>query len=229
MSVSFEDSSDAELFANYDSEYQLAYNEIMQKKQELATVSPADKQTAAKSISRAIDEAYEIIDQMAVVVQSIPSNARASFNAKLRNYRTDIDRTKRELRQMTEGMDRESLFQNKSGSLGNFASDVGYAQRQQLLSTQQRLEESSERLRESHRIANETEGIGASILTDLHGQREQIINSRNTLAEADSHIDKSLRTLRTMARRMAANKVITSAIIAVLVLLIVFVIISKFF
>jgi len=50
-------------------------------------------------------------------------------------------------------------------------------------------------------MANETENIGAGILGDLHAQREQILNARDTLMEADGYVDKSLRTLKGMARR----------------------------
>lgn len=46
-----------------------------------------------------------------------------------------------------------------------------------------------------------TESIGAGILGDLRGQREQIIHTRNTLLDADSSIDKASRTLKGMARR----------------------------
>jgi vesicle transport through interaction with t-SNAREs 1 len=75
------------------------------------------------------------------------------------------------------------------------------SQRTRLLSGTERLERSSQRLRDSQRIAIETEGIGAGVLNDLHSQREQILNTRDTLLEADGYVDKSLRTLRGMARR----------------------------
>ena len=74
-------------------------------------------------------------------------------------------------------------------------------QRSRLLSGTERLERSTQRLQDSQRIANETENVGAGILSDLHAQRGQIINTRETLMEADGYIDKSLRTLKGMARR----------------------------
>jgi vesicle transport through interaction with t-SNAREs protein 1 len=91
------------------------------------------------------------------------------------------------------------LFGDRSatGTPDNIALD----QRQQLLSGQASLDRSSQRLRDSQRVANETESIGANILNDLRGQREQLVNSRNTLLEADGYVDKSIRTLRGMARR----------------------------
>ncbi|KAF9896347.1 hypothetical protein BX616_007644 [Lobosporangium transversale] len=54
-------------------------------------------------------------------------------------------------------------------------------QRTRLLNGTDRLAESSRRLQDSHKIALETEQLGAGILTDLRGQREQIIHTRNTV------------------------------------------------
>ncbi|KAK9471874.1 snare region anchored in the vesicle membrane C-terminus-domain-containing protein [Dipodascopsis tothii] len=106
--------------------------------------------------------------------------------------------------------------------------DLAREQRQHLLSGTDRLDASSQRLRESQRLANETEALGASILTDLRGQREQIENSRNVLMEADTHVDKSIRTLRGMARRLATNRIITVGVIVLLIVIIVAVLLGKF-
>jgi vesicle transport through interaction with t-SNAREs 1 len=78
-------------------------------------------------------------------------------------------------------------------------------QRTRLLSGTERLEQSSQRLRESQRVANETESIGAGILDDLSSQRQHITNTRDTLTEADGYVDKSMRTLKGMARRYCSD------------------------
>lgn len=137
---------------------------------------------------------------MSIEIQSIASNQRAQFNSKIRECRSQVDSAKRELKSTVDGLDRNALFGDRSASSGG-SDDIALDQRQQLLSGQASLDRSSQRLRESQRIANETEGIGANILSDLRGQREQILNSRNTLNEADNYVDKSIRTLKTMARR----------------------------
>ncbi|KAJ2390596.1 Vesicle transport V-snare protein [Coemansia sp. RSA 2603] len=100
-------------------------------------------------------------------------------------------------------------------------------QRTRLLSGNERLENGTRRLQDSHRIAIETEAVGAGILQDLRAQREQIVSTRNTLMEADSHIDRSQRTLRTMTRRLMANKMITTGIIVVGVALVLLVLYIK--
>lgn len=137
---------------------------------------------------------------MSIEIQSIASSQRAQFNSKIRECRTQVDNAKRELKSTVDGLDRNALFGDRTAASGG-SDDIALDQRQQLLSGQASLDRSSQRLRESQRIANETEGIGANILSDLRGQREQILNSRNTLNEADNYVDKSIRTLKTMARR----------------------------
>ncbi len=166
------------------------------------------------------------LDQLAVEVQNVASTSRGQLSAKLREYRQSIQQSKKELVRVEEEGKRTELFGQRSDP--SQADDIALDQRQQLLSGQESLDRSSQRIRDSQRIANETESIGANILTDLRGQREQIQNSRNTLLEADGYVDKSIRTLRSMTRRMAMNKVLTYLIIAVLVILILLVLYSKF-
>lgn len=83
-------------------------------------------------------------------------------------------------------------------------------------------------MRDATRIAVDTEGVGSQIMMDLRSQRETLENARQTLFQADSYVDKSIRTLKTMSRRLVANKFISYAIIAVLILLILLVLFSKF-
>lgn len=224
--------SGTELFNNYDSDYQLVYSEITQKLDELPEqTTQQQRKTTSKAVERAIDEAYEILDQMSVEVQNIASSERGQFNAKLREYRQSVDKAKQNLKTTVEQADRRALFGNQGDNeaAGSQTSDdIAMDQRQQLLNGTASLDRSSQRLRDSQRVANETESVGTNILADLRGQREQITNSRNTLMEADSYVDKSIRTLRGMARRMATNRIITVAIITILVILIFLVIASKF-
>lgn len=60
-------------------------------------------------------------------------------------------------------------------------------QRQRLLAGTNRLNDASKRLAESHRLALETEEIGAQTLVSLRNQREQIVraNDRVSLMRID--------------------------------------------
>ncbi|KAI1471824.1 uncharacterized protein F4812DRAFT_415639 [Daldinia caldariorum] len=157
--------------------------------------------------------------------QNIPSSSRPKINQRFRNLETDVDGYRRKLRTLSD--DRAALFGSRYTD-NPTPSDLQLEQRQQLLSGTDRLYRSSQRLRASQALAHDTEQIGAGTLADLHQQRERIAHTSQILYESEGYVDRSVKTLRGMARRMATNRVITIAIIAVLVILIFAVIYSKF-
>jgi len=55
-----------------------------------------------------------------------------------------------------------------------------------------------------------------SILQDLHGQRETLLNARDNLHGVDDNITKSRKILSTMARRAMQNKLIMAGVILLL-------------
>lgn len=135
---------------------------------------------------------------MRIEIQNIPTATRARINPRLRNYAHDFDIAKRTLRKLQENADRDALLGSRAnGRSGDPVAD----QRQQLLRGTDRLERSSQRLRDSQRLANETEQLGAGILGDLRGQREIIVNTHGMLQESEGYVDRSVKTLRGMARR----------------------------
>lgn len=134
---------------------------------------------------------------MRIEKQNIPSATRSKANQRFRNFEADIDAQKRKLKTMSD--DRKALFGNRYSD--NPGHDQQLEQRQQLLSGTERLDRSSQRLRESQRIANETEGIGRDTLADLQLQRETIQHTRMNMLESEGYVDRSVKTLRGMARR----------------------------
>lgn len=214
----------ADLFSTYELDFRLALQEA-ESKFSSVNANPALRTQTIRAIESATDEALEILDQMNIEVQNVPANSRSAFNTKIRQFRKEVEATKAKLRNLTDEESRSQLFglrYTDEDGLGNGD------QRKQLLSNNASLERSSDRLRESQRIALETENIGGNILNDLRAQREQIVNLRNTLLAADGYVDKSIQTLKSMTRRITANKFISYAIIAVLILLIMLVLASKF-
>ena len=216
----------SELFASHESDFTLLQADITQKLETLndGTVKGEERKALLRNIERSVDEANEIISQMRLELQNIPSNLRTRIQPRMRNHTTDLDRTKTLLKKLQITSDRP--YGNRVGSPG--LGDSVYGQREQLLSGTERLERSSGRLRDSQRVAMETEAIGAGILGDLQGQREQIANTQRMLGESENYVDRSVKTLRGMSRRMATNRIITIAIITLLVLLIIAVIVNKF-
>ena len=128
---------------------------------------------------------------------NIPAPSKSKINARFRNFETDVDSAKRKLESLSS--DRRALFGSRYTD--NPTTDDQLEQRQQLLSGTERLGRSSGRLRESQRIALETEEIGAGTLSDLQRQREQIMHTQQTLLESEGYTDRSIKTLKGMARR----------------------------
>ncbi len=136
--------------------------------------------------------------------QNIPSASRTKVNQRFRNHETDTDKARRRLRALAE--DRAALFGSRytddpsAGGPGG-PHDAHVEQRQQLLAGTERLDRSSQRLRASQALANETEAIGAHTLGELAQQRTRIQNVNDRFLESETYVDRSVKTLRGMARR----------------------------
>jgi len=193
-----------ELFSSYEAEFKLVQADLTQKLDQIPELSGEPRKAALSQAERALEEASELLDQMQLEKQNVPSSSRTKLNQRLRNYTTDVDGYKRRLRALAD--DRAALF---SGSryrddpsvTGSGPSDVQLEQRQQLLAGTDRLDRSTQRLKASQALANETEAIGASTLADLHRQRETIQHTTDVLLESEGYVDRSVKTLRGMARR----------------------------
>jgi len=130
---------------------------------------------------------------------TVPSSSRDKVSKRLRNVESDVDAAKRRLTSLSS--DRSALLGSRYKDDPSSNTDDQLEQRQQLLSGTERLGRSSQRLRDSQRIANETEAIGAGTLADLARQRETITNAREVLLDSEGYTDRSIKTLRGMARR----------------------------
>ena len=143
---------------------------------------------------------YLQLDQMNLEKSQIPTSLRPKINTRYRNHQSDLDAATRKLKSLSS--DRQALFGSRyTDAEDGTPSDIQLEQRQQLLSGTDRLDRSSQRLKESQRIANETEDIGAGTLADLVRQREVIQHTHGNLLQSEGYVDRSVKTLRGMARR----------------------------
>ncbi|QOU21972.1 hypothetical protein BRETT_002136 [Brettanomyces bruxellensis] len=210
----------SDLFENYESDFKVAYADAQEKENQIYGLTDQDRRVELmRDVEKSIDDCYELIDSMNLEVQQLSTHERAQFNARTRTYKQDTDRLKADLKSMMDDKDRDQLFDGPGEN---------QTQRQTLLKTNESIDRSTRRLNDATRTAAETERVGSSIMDTLRAQRDQITNARDTLGEADNYVDRSLRTLKTMTRRLATNKIITYGIIAVLIMLIMLVIYSKF-
>ncbi|POW09314.1 hypothetical protein PSTT_06869 [Puccinia striiformis] len=221
-----------ELFSSYEQEFNDLVISIRNALNVEAKNSVGEQRKAVlRRVERDYEEAEEILSQMDVELQSLDRALKPTISQKLKSYKAELSGFKSQIKQAYSqanptDLNSDSPYQEES-DLSNSTKER-QAQRERLLRSQQVLESSSNRLDSSHRIALETEELGSGILRDLRGQREQIENTRDTLREADGHLDKASNTLNKMIRRMYQQRVISGVIIAVLVLLILFILYSKF-
>jgi len=187
-----------ELFTSYESDFKLLFTDISQRLHDLPTLSGESRKASIRATERSIDEADEIIGQMSLEINNIPTSAKTKPRARLRNYTADLDGARGSLVKLAQTADRDALLGARGGA---HPADQTVAQRQQLLTGTQSLERSSARLRDTERIAIETEQIGAGILGDLSSQRESILRTHDTLNDSERYLDRSIKTLRGMARR----------------------------
>ncbi|KOS21802.1 Vesicle transport v-SNARE protein vti1 [Escovopsis weberi] len=226
MSHPLDTDAGSELFSSYEAELKLVQADLVQKLDQIPEMTGEPRKSAVSQAERALEEADELLGQMRLEKQNIPTSARARVNQRFRNYEADIDASRRKLTGLSSN--RAALFGSRYTDDPAGSSDINLEQRQQLLSGTERLDRSTQRLLASQRLANETEAIGAETLADLHRQGEIIRHTHDTLLDSEGYVDRSVKTLRGMARSMATNRIITISIITVLVLLIVAVIFSKF-
>lgn len=199
MANSFDNTPGTERFDGYSAELNLVTADLSQKLDTTPEQSGEARKATASACERLVEEANELITSMKMEKASVPQNSKTKIAQQLRNHESDVDALKRRLTGLQS--DRSQLFGSRYTDEPGGGGDEQLEQRQQLLSGTDRLNRSSNRLRESQRIANETEQIGAGTLADLAQQRTQIEGTRDRLLESEGYTDRSIKTLRGMARR----------------------------
>jgi len=167
-----------------------------------------------------LDEAEALIRKMDLEARSLQPSLKATFLAKLREYKSDLNNLKRDVKKTSSPIDtqaaRDELLESGMGDTLMASAD----QRGRLLNSTERLNQTSDRIKEGRRTLLETEDLGVSILHDLHQQRQSLLHAHDTLHGVDDNIGKSRKILTSMTRRMSRNKYIIGGLIGVLVIVI---------
>lgn len=218
----------SEVFDGYERQYCELSTNLSRKCSSAAVASgEEEKQQKISEVKTGLEEAEILIRKMDLEARSLQPNMKAMLLAKLREYKSDLNQLKREVRRISspshDQAARDELLEAGMMDTHKASSD----QRDRLMLSTERMNDSSDRLRESRRTALETEQLGVSILEDLHQQRETLLHSHQKLHEVDNVIDKSKKILTSMSRRISKNKWIAGSVIAALVVAIIFIIYFK--
>ncbi|XP_011012815.1 PREDICTED: vesicle transport v-SNARE 12-like isoform X2 [Populus euphratica] len=218
----------SEVFEGYERQYcELSAN--LSRKCNSTSLLPdgGEKNAKVNEIKSGLDDCDVLIRKMDLEARSLQPNVKAMLLAKLREYKSDLNKLKREFKRITSGdVNQASRVELLEAGMADVHS-VSADQRERMTMSVERLNQSGDRIKESRRTMLETEELGVSILEDLHQQRQTLLHAHNKLHGVDDAIDKSKKVLTSMLRRMTRNKWIVGSVIAALVVAIIFIILFK--
>ncbi|GFQ02038.1 vesicle transport v-snare 12 [Phtheirospermum japonicum] len=200
----------SQVYEGYERQYCELSANLSRKCNSAAVLPDGDKKKQEVSeLQAGLDDADVLIRKMDLEARSLQPSVKATLLAKLREYKSDLNKLKREVKKLTMPSSNHPAHEDllESGLAG--AHEAAANQRDRLAMTTERLNQSTDRVRETRRAALETEELG--------------------LSDVDSAIDKSKKVLTSMTRRMSRNKWIVGCIIAALILAIIVVLYFKIF
>ncbi|KAJ7534750.1 hypothetical protein O6H91_12G002300 [Diphasiastrum complanatum] len=205
----------SEIFEGYERQYCELSANVARKCSSVGGLDGEQKKQKLSELKASLDEGESLIRRMDLEARSLPPTQKATLLAKLREYKSDLNNLKREVKRASFAADglasRDDLLE---AGLGDSATSTDH--RGRLLVSTERLNKSGDRIKDSKRVLLETEELGVSILQDLHQQRQTLLHSTDTLHGVDDNISKSRRLLTSMTRRMMRNKWIMGSLIGVL-------------
>ncbi|KAL3685037.1 hypothetical protein R1sor_003059 [Riccia sorocarpa] len=216
----------SEIFEGYERQYCELSANLARKCTSIGLLNGEEKKQKLSELKTGLDEAESLIRRMDLEARSLPPTQKATLLGKLREYKSDLNNLKREVKKSSTNdvlASRDELMEGGMADSALTAAD----QRARLLMSTERLNQTSDRVKDSKRVLLETEELGVSILQDLHQQRQTLLQARETLHGVDDNVGKSRRILNSMGRRMSRNKWIMGGIIGVLIFAIILVLYIK--
>ncbi|KAL1360856.1 hypothetical protein HN51_006234 [Arachis hypogaea] len=208
------------VFEGYERQYCELSANLSKKCTVAASLDGEQKKQKVSEVKTGIDEAEALIRKMDLEARSLQPNVKAVVLAKLREYKSDLNNIKSEVKKIVAGNLNPSARDELLESSMVYVVTASADQRERLMASTERLNKSGDRIEESRRTMFETEDLGVSILQDLHAQRQSLLHANNTLHGVDDNVGKSKKILSNISRRMSRNKWIITTIVIVLVLVI---------
>ncbi|GAB2209694.1 hypothetical protein Droror1_Dr00026915 [Drosera rotundifolia] len=217
----------SEVFEAYERRYCEISASLSKKCTAASALDGEQKKQKINEVKAGIEEAESLIRKMDLEARSLQPNVKAVLLAKLREYKSDLNNLKNEVKRVSSAnpsqVARDELLESGMADALTVSAD----QRARLMQSTERLNKSSDRIREGRKTMLETEELGVSILQDLHLQRQSLLHAHNTLHGVDENIGRSKRILTSMSRRMSRNKWIIAGVTVVLVIAIILILYFK--
>ncbi|KAL2240395.1 vesicle transport v-SNARE 13 [Sesamum indicum] len=217
----------SEVFESYERQYCELSANLSKKTSSVSYLDGEQQKQKISEVRGGLDEAEALIRKMDLEARGLQPNIKAVLLAKLREYKSDLNNLKNEVKRIASmnlnQAARDELLE--AGMADTLTASAN--QRDRLLMSTERLNNSGNRISESRKVMLETEELGVSLLQDLHQQRQSLLHANNTLHGVDDNISRSKRVITSISRRMSRNKWIIGAIISVLVLVILLILYFK--
>ncbi|KAH9740192.1 Vesicle transport v-SNARE 13 [Citrus sinensis] len=217
----------SDVFERYERQYCEISANLSKKCTAAASLDGERKKQKVSEIQTGLDEAESLIRKMDLEARSLQPNVKAVLLAKLREYKSDLNNLKSEVKRLVSGnlnaASRDELLESGMADALTASAD----QRSRLMMSTERVNQSTDRIKDSRRTMLETEELGVSILQDLSSQRQSLLHAHNTLHGVDDNVSKSKKVLTAMSRRMSRNKWIIGTVVAVLVIAIILILYFK--
>ncbi|PWZ08792.1 hypothetical protein Zm00014a_014090 [Zea mays] len=171
----------SEVFEGYERQYCEASASLSRKCTAASALDGERKKQKLSEIQSGVEEAESLIRKMDLEARSLQPSIKAGLLAKLREYKSDLNNVKSELKRISAPNARQATREEllESGMADTLA--VSTDQRGRLMMTTERLNQSTDRIKESRRTMLETEELGVSILQDLHQQRQSLLHAHTTV------------------------------------------------
>ncbi|KAG7632974.1 SNARE domain [Arabidopsis suecica] len=214
-------------FERYERQYCEISANLSKKCTSAIALDGEQKKQKLSEIKSGVEEAEALVKKMDLEARSLPPNVKSSLLVKLREYKSDLNNFKTEVKRITSGnLNATARYELLEAGMADTLT-ASADQRSRLMMSTDHLGRTTDRIKDSRRTILETEELGVSILQDLHGQRQSLLRAHETLHGVNDNVGKSKKILTTMTRRMNRNKWTIGAIITVLVLAIIFILYFK--
>ncbi|KAL1665853.1 hypothetical protein GGF50DRAFT_100004 [Schizophyllum commune] len=202
-------STEVTLFESYEQDFNGLLLSIQSKLSAATSQGIEQRKASIRRAELEMDEADDMLSHLEELLSHIPQTQRSkpAYVSRLRAAKATLTACKKQSRDLYHSATRAELLQRNDQW-----STAEPDERTRLLAGHQTLEEGSARLEDSTRVALRTEEVGAEILRNLRGQREQIVHASDTLHTADTNIDRSSGIMKRMIRQMYRQRVIFALI-----------------
>ncbi|XP_076886817.1 vesicle transport v-SNARE 11-like [Bidens hawaiensis] len=217
----------SEVFEGYERQYCELSAGLSKKCTSASLLDGEQKKQKLSELKVGLEEAESMIRKMDLEARSLQPNVKAVLLAKLREYKSDLNNLKSQVKQISSSNLNQAARDELLESGMADATAVSADQKARLLMSTEKLNKTSNRVRDGRKIMLETEELGVSILQDLNQQRQSLLHAHGTLHAVDDNIGKSKKILTNMSRRMNRNKWIIGCIVSVLVVAIILILYYK--